>query len=113
MNLRRTVPYETGKVKMSYIFKDYRAVHASTYGTTKAAKTRAFTIAAKDQTHEAHARELMGRQIRPRILDDEFPDYQKLLDDAEIEPSPLHPARPHYSPGDPLHIGAKTRRCAT
>ncbi len=47
---------------------------ASIYGTTKAAKTMALIAAAKDQAREAHAIELMGRQIRPNILDEEFPN---------------------------------------
>jgi hypothetical protein len=73
----------------------------------------ALTVAAKDQAREAHARELMGRRIRPKILYEEFPDYQKLLDKAEVCPLFTHPSRPHYSPGNPLHIGAKARQCTT
>ena len=77
-----------------------------------AAKAVAITAAAQDKTRESHAKEVMGRQIRPKILDEEFPDYEKLLDKAEVEP-PLTPTRPHYSPGNPLHSEAYARWCAT
>jgi len=52
----------------------FGAHRALIYGTTQAAKTMALTATAKDQTRESHARELMGRQICPKILDEEFPD---------------------------------------
>jgi hypothetical protein len=48
----------------------------SIYGTTKATKTMALTAAAKDQVRESHARELTGRQVRPKTLDGEFPEQQ-------------------------------------
>jgi hypothetical protein len=76
------------------------AHRASIYGTTKAAKTMVLTAAAKDQARESHAIELMGRQIRPQILDKGFQDYQKIMDNAEVDtpPSPcptsLFPRRP-------------------
>ena len=44
--------------------------------------------ATKDETSESHAKELMGRQMHPKILDEELLDYQKLLDKAEVTPSP-------------------------
>ena len=78
----------------------FGAHRASIYGTTKAAKTMALTAAAKDQTRESHDRELMGRQMRSKILDEEFPDYQKLLDKAEVDPPPL-PCPTSLFPGQP------------
>ena len=64
------------------------AHRAYIYGTTKAAKTMALAATAKDQTRESLARELMGRQIQPKILYEVFPDYQKLLNKVEVEPPP-------------------------
>ena len=91
--------------KMTIRFGAHRT---SIYGTTTSAKTMVLTATAKDQARESHARELTGRQTRPKIRDEEFPDYQKLLDNAEVEP-PFYPARSHYSPDSPFHIGKKTR----
>lgn len=67
----------------------FGAHRASIYSTTKAAKTAALTTSAKDATRESHARELTGKHPRPKILDEEFQDYQALLDNAEVEPMPL------------------------
>jgi len=67
----------------------FGAHRASIYGITKSAKTMALTAAAKDQTRESHANELTERQIRSKILDEEFPDYQNLLDNAEVESLPF------------------------
>jgi hypothetical protein len=64
----------------------FGAHRASIYGTTKSTKTMAITLAAKDQARESHGREITGRQIRPKILDEELPDYQKLMDNAEVDP---------------------------
>ena len=52
----------------------------------KSIKTVALTASTKDQARESHAREITGRQIRHKILDEKFPDYQKLLDNAEAVP---------------------------
>jgi hypothetical protein len=44
----------------------------------------ALMAVAKDQVRESHARELTSRLDRPKILEEEFPDYQQLLDKAEV-----------------------------
>jgi hypothetical protein len=62
---------------------------ALVYDTTAATKTAALTAKAKNQVRESHDRELTVRSIRPRILDEELPDYQKLLDNAEVESAPV------------------------
>jgi hypothetical protein len=67
----------------------FGAHRSSVYGTTMAHKTTALTAAAKDQDKETHANDLMTRPARPRNLHEEFPGYQKLLDTAEVEPTPL------------------------
>jgi hypothetical protein len=67
----------------------FGAHRASSYGTTKATKTSALTASAKDQVRESHARELTCRHPRPKILDEVFHKYQQLLDNAEVEPTPL------------------------
>ena len=63
----------------------FGAHRASIYGTTKAAKTAALTASTKDRVRESHARELTIRHPSPNILDEVFPDYQQLLDNAEAE----------------------------
>jgi hypothetical protein len=49
----------------------------------------ALTTTAKNHARESHAKEITGRQIRPKIIDEEIHDYQKLRDNAEVEPPPL------------------------
>jgi hypothetical protein len=85
----------------------FGAHHASIYGQTSTNKTATLAAAAKDQTREAHARELMTKPIRPKILDEEFSENQKLLDDVEVEETPITlPSRPHR--GQPPPAQAKS-----
>jgi hypothetical protein len=67
----------------------------------------ALTADAKDQARESHAREITGRQIRPKSLEEDFPDYQKLLDIAEIEPTPPLPGQTTPLPRHPLPYRGK------
>jgi hypothetical protein len=67
----------------------FGARRSTVYGATVALKSKPLTAAATDQVRETHANELMARLVRPRIMDEEFPDYQKRFDTAEIEPTPL------------------------
>ncbi len=60
----------------------FGAHRASIDGTTATVKMMALTTAAKDQIRESQASELTGRPARPKILDEEFQDYYKLLDNA-------------------------------
>ena len=70
-SFRPPAPAQIGATPLGPLPKNpwirFGAHRAFIYGTTKAAKTMALTVAAKDQAHEAYARELMGRQIRPKI----------------------------------------------
>jgi hypothetical protein len=67
----------------------FGAHRASIYGTTKAAKTMGLTTSANDKTRESHAREITGSYPRPAILDEEFPEYQQLMEKAEVEDPPF------------------------
>ncbi len=51
--------------------------------------TMSLTAATKDQARESHDREITGRPIRSKILDEEFHDYQKLVDNAKVELPPF------------------------
>ena len=62
---------------------------------------------AKDPVRESHARDFVANPIRPKLLDEEFPEFQKILVDAledEVPPitlpclSPLTPLRPATHP---------------
>jgi hypothetical protein len=44
---------------------------------------------AKDHARESHVKEITGWQVCPKILDEDFRYYQKLLDSAEVEPPPF------------------------
>ena len=63
------------------------AHRASIYGSSNAAKLAPFTAAAKDPTREAHAMDFIQKLVQPKILDEEFPDYQKLLEDMATCPT--------------------------
>ena len=63
------------------------AHRASVYGSSAAATTAPFTSAIKDVAREAHARDFIQKPAQPKILDEEFPDYQKLLDDTATDPT--------------------------
>jgi hypothetical protein len=67
----------------------FGAHRASIYSNTSAATTAALIAAAKDHIRDSRARELASRTVRPKIIDEVFPDYQKLLDNVEVEPTPL------------------------
>ncbi len=86
---------------------------SSIYGGTSASKTAALTAAATDQVRESHARELKARPIRPKILDEEFFDFHKLLDVAEVDTTPLIlPCLPDRNPPgqpQPLRLDARRR----
>ena len=79
---RPPTPAHVGSAPIGPLLKNQAirlgARRASIYGTTKAVKTMAHTPKAKDHVRESHARELTGRQARPKILDEQFLDYQKL-----------------------------------
>jgi hypothetical protein len=53
---------------------------ASVYDASHAAKTSPFIAAAKDPARESHARDFIAKPVHPKILDEEFPEYQTLLD---------------------------------
>ncbi len=85
----------------------------------KAAKIATLTAAAGDKTREAHAREIAVSQTRPKIIDEEFPEYQQLLDKAEIDippclsslfPSQLPPSRGKEEGGTALTRSRKGHR---
>jgi hypothetical protein len=44
---------------------------------------------AKDPVREAHARDFIQKPIQPKIVDEEFPDCHKLLDDMATDPTPV------------------------
>jgi len=65
----------------------FGAHRASVYGSSIAAKLAPLVAAAKDPTREAHARDFIQKPVQPKILDEVFPDYQKLLDDMGTDPT--------------------------
>jgi len=77
----------------------FGARRSSIYGSNSASKTAPLTAAAKDQVRESHAKDLTSL-IRPMILDEEFPDYQKLLDVDKVDTRP-----PPSRPESPLWVG--------
>ena len=64
----------------------FGAHRASVYGSSAAAKTAPFTTSAKDPVRGAHARDFIQKPVQPKILDEEFPNYQKLLDGMATDP---------------------------
>jgi hypothetical protein len=69
----------------------------------------AFTATAKDSVREAPARDYIGRLVLPQILSEEFKDYQKLLDDMEVEHTHIAlPCIPGILPSSPA--GAQNKR---
>jgi len=67
----------------------FGAHRASVYGISAAAKIDPFAEAAKDPVREAHARDFIHKPVQPKIMDEELPDYQKLLDDMATGPTPV------------------------
>ncbi len=67
----------------------FGAHRASIYGASHAAKTAPFTSAAKDPVRESHARDFIADPVHPKILDEEFPEFQTLLDAMEDEVPPI------------------------
>jgi hypothetical protein len=80
----------------------FGAHSSSFYGSNSASKTAPLTTAAKDQVSESHVRDLIARHVRPMIMNEEFPDYQKLLDVDEVDTPPLTLSRlPDRNPAFP------------
>jgi hypothetical protein len=67
----------------------FGAHRASIYGTSHAAKTTPFTATAKDPERESHARDVIVKPVHPKKLNEEFPEFQKLLDAMEEEVPPI------------------------
>ena len=67
----------------------FGAHRACVYESSAAAKLAPFAASAKDSVREAHARDFIQKSIQPKILDEEFPDYLKLLDDMATDPTPV------------------------
>jgi len=63
-----------------------------------AAKTMALISSAKDQVRESRAKELTSNEVRPKILDEGFHDYHKLINNAKVEP-PLFTLPGLHTPG--------------
>jgi hypothetical protein len=66
----------------------FGAHRASVYGSSAAAKIAPFAVATKDSVSESHARNFIQKRIQPKIPDEEFPEYQKLLDDMATDSTP-------------------------
>ena len=90
------------------------AHRASIYGASHAAKIAPYTAVAKDPVRESHARDFIANPVHPKILDEEFLEFQTLLDalEDEVPPitlpclSPLTPLRPATHP---TSVGQKRR----
>jgi hypothetical protein len=91
---------------MTITFGTHRA---SVYGTTTAATTTTLTTTVNDQVRESHAREFTSRQVRPKILDEEFQENQKLLNNVEVEPPLFTLTGPPHSRSSPRPLKAETR----
>jgi len=65
----------------------FRARRASVYGSSAAAKTAPFTTAAKDLVRESYTKGFIQKPVQPKITDEEFPDYNKLLEDMATDPT--------------------------
>jgi hypothetical protein len=89
----------------------FGAHRASIYNTTKTTKTMALTTTAKDHARESHTKKITGRQILRKILDEEFLDYQKLLDGEEVDPPSL-PCRTSLLSGQPLPCRGRNAEAA-
>ncbi len=87
ISLRSTL-YPPSKIPKNLTIR-FGAHRASVYGSYAAAKLAPFAAAAKDQVHEAHARDFIQKLVQPKILDEEFHDYQKLLVDMATDPTPV------------------------
>ncbi len=81
----------------------FGAHRASIYGASHASKTALFTSAAKDPVRESHARDFIANPAHPKILDEEFPEFQTLLDAMEDEVPPI--TLPCLTPFTPLGPG--------
>jgi hypothetical protein len=89
----------------------FGAHRASVYGNSSTAKNAAFNTAAKDSIREAHAVEFMARPISPRILFEEFTDYETLLSDMTADPTPITlPCIPEIAPENPRSAANKRNR---
>jgi hypothetical protein len=82
------------------------------YGGTQIAKTSPLTAASKDPVRESHARDLIGIPVHPMIRDEEFPEYQKLLDGMKVKP-PHHLALPSIPQTGPIRLRTKSARVPT
>ena len=76
------------------------------YGASQAAKTAPFTAAAKDPVRESHAREFIANPVHPKILDEESPEFQTLINALEDEVPPI--TLPCLSPLAPLMAATHT-----
>ena len=61
----------------------FGAHRASIYRTSHSAKTIPFSAAAKDPMREPHAHNFIAKHVHPKTLDEEFPEFQTLLDAME------------------------------
>jgi len=56
-------------------------------------------VACKDNVREAKSRDLINKHVHPKIMDEEFKDYQNLLDGMEVDPTPtILPCLPLLGP---------------
>ena len=67
----------------------FGALRASIYGSSTTAKMAPFGAIAKDPDRKFNARDFIHKPVRLKILDEEFPDNQKLLDDMAVYPTPV------------------------
>jgi non-ribosomal peptide synthetase component F len=75
----------------------------SIYGGTSTAKTTTLTASSKDPVRESHARDLMAKPFYPKIIDEDFPEFQTLLDSMEVEATPITmPSLPSLGPSPSL-----------
>jgi hypothetical protein len=65
------------------------AHRASVYGSSATVKTAPFAAEAKDPARESHARDFIHKLVQHTIMDEEFLDYQKLLDGIAVDPIPI------------------------
>jgi len=103
-----TIPARTAIPKNLAIM--FGAHRASVYGSSAAAKTYPLTVSVKYLVREAHARDFIHKPIQPKILDEEFPDYQKLLEDMAIDPTPVTMAGVPSLAAAPFALGQKRFR---
>jgi len=67
----------------------FGAHRAFVYGSSATTTLAPWAAAAKDPTRETNARDFMRKPIQSKIMDEEFPDYQKLLDDMATDTTPV------------------------